>query len=1082
MPVAAGAIRASVICVVSFLLLCVAASAQSSNGTLVGVVTDPTGASVPAASVKVASVQYGVTRESHTDAVGAYRIEGLQPGTYFVTFTATGFSLLTVNEVVIQGSVTTTVNGGLKLGSSSITVTVEAGANQAIDTQSGALGESFGQVEVANLPYASFNPAELAFTLPGVQDTPQGLGGSVNATFSRGISFSVDGSRPRANYFLMDGQDNNNYQLMGQGYPPNDIGLIQDFTILTNSYSAQYGHGGGAVANYITKSGGNDFHGAAWEVVNNSVLQANEASNKFLGLPKPMEVENVFGFDVGGPAIKDKLFFFGTAQWDRDRQRATGTQFALPDANGIATLTSLASTNPNAKIFLESLGGLQSPSGPACKSGTFNENPGPGFPSIEMCLFARSHVPVVGNDRVWSFRMDFHPTAADTITGDFLRENEIVTPAFLSLPPFDAYQGRTASFLRGQWSRVLSPTLLNEFRFSYTDVNEIFSPLPSTLAGPLGSLPLLQFTGLTKLPTLGINGSFPSQGAHKSTEIQEAVTRTWGKHTFLAGGDLTYLDVRDEAPFSSRGAITFLSGGGFDALGNFLGDFTGPSGSITKTFGNPFVSPTAWLYQPYFQDTWNVKQNLTLSLGLRYEYWGTLGNSLQFPAISSSVFGVPGATFPALYTAKQKPDRNNFAPRVSFAYTPNWGRRWFGDGQTVLRGGYGIFYDGLFTNIVDNTVASNPNATGQTIVGGAGRGQANALEQLASMTPTLSPAAISFTIPSNLVSPLMQQWNFDVQRALPAKFVLTISYVGSHGTRLFANQDLNPTVNFGARVNRNFGEIVVRSNSAKSSYHSGQLELERKLGTALTFRASYTYAKFLDDASEVYTITPSPTGFSQDLQCQTCDWGPSSYDRRHRFTVSYVWALPYASHNWLARALTDQWQWAGISTFETGTPNSVVDGFDNIGNGHFGARPNLSNPKQPITAIGIDGGNFLLGLTPGVDYSIPCLNSTAPFATCVQPASSFRFIIPAIGAGNLGRNAVYGPGQVYFDTSLQRTFPIPMKRLENQSLMFRAEFFNAFNHPNLFTPTYVMIDPNYAQAKNTVSGGREIKLWLKYSF
>jgi len=328
--------------------------AQTSNGTLVGAVTDQTGAVVPNVDVKAVSPQFGEVHEATTDTAGTYRLESLQPGIYSVTFTASGLAALRVGNVVISASVTTTVNGELQLGTVATTVTVEAGAAQVIDTQSGQLGESLGTMEIENLPYTSFNPAELALTLPGVQETES------NNNYTEGISFSVNGTRPRANNFLIEGQDDNDYGLQGQAYQPTNLGAIQEFTILTNAYSAEFGRGGGSVSNYIYKTGTNDFHAQAWEVNQDSAVAANDAANKFIGISRPLYVENTYGFDIGGPVMKDKLFFFATGQWDPIAQRATGSTFYYPTAAGVTTLQSLLPNN-NVQLLLSSLAGIVSP-------------------------------------------------------------------------------------------------------------------------------------------------------------------------------------------------------------------------------------------------------------------------------------------------------------------------------------------------------------------------------------------------------------------------------------------------------------------------------------------------------------------------------------------------------------------------------------------------------------------------------------------------------------------------------------------------------------------------------------------------
>ncbi len=1084
--------------------------AQSSDGTLVGVVTDESGAAIPNATVKVISPQYGALHQAVTDSVGAYRMDALQPGTYTVTFSAPGFAELQVGSVILSGSVTTSVNGNLKIGTTSKTIVVEATAGQVIDTQSGQLGESLGTHEIENLPYTSFNPAELAMTLPGVQDTES------NNTFSNGINFSVNGTRPRANNFLIDGQDDNDWSIAGQAFQPNNIGAIQEFTVLTNSYSAEYGRGGGSVSNYIYKSGTNSFHGEAWEVNQDSAFAAIPAQSKFIGNDtNPLFIENTFGFDLGGPVVKDKLFAFGTVQWDPTAQRAQGSSFDLPTASGIATLQGLL-PNPNVQLLLNALNGLTAngqiqpisvPLGPGSNGidrGSVNES-----------LFAITGQRVEGTDTNWNVRLDYHTGPNDVMSGSFIRQSSSLLPDFFNnpgaLPEFNSQQAGTTNVFRGGWTHTFSPAMVNELRFSYTNIGFSFNFPASSLSGPLADIPAIGFGPDANLPSLGLITGLPQGRAHHIEQVQDALTYTHGRHTIKGGVDVTFVAVTDQIPFNNRGEINYFMGGTFteapgqpfptgtfSSLANFVDDFTGGTpGVVSKQFGNPTITPNITMYAPYVQDTYRVKENLTLTAGLRYEYWGTLGNTVQFPSIQQGLgFGVAGATFPGSFGASQQPNTNNFGPRLGFAYTPHWGERFFGHDATVIRGGYGIFYDGLFTNIVDNTAAESPNANGATLNGGAAntpsRGVPNAMAALASINAIPSSLNLIETMKSNLKNPLTQQWNLDLQRELPGRLIVTAAYVGTRGERLFVNQDFNPgTGSFNADgstvlSNPNFGEILVRTNGANSWYNAAQLEVERRFHTDLTLRASYTFSKFLDDGSEVFTTTTSGlSSFSQVLTNQLSDWGASTYDRRHRLVVSYVWALPYARANWLERALTDRWQWSGIATFDSGSPDSPYDGFDNQGNDHPNTRPDLSNPKQPLSATGIDGTQLGLTTVPGTFFPLSTCFFGNPGTCAPEPASSFHFIIPAFNGltpGTAGRNSIYGPGQWFFDTSISRRFPIPMGKLENQAIEFRTEFFDAFNHANLFTPSYDLISSQYDNTAATVAGGRTIKFWLKYSF
>ena len=782
--------------------------AQTSNGTIAGSVVDPRGNSVPKADIKAISPQFGAVHETQTDSAGTYRLESLQPGVYNVTISATGFTPLQVSGVVVNASVTTTVNGKLELAAAKNIIEIQAPASQVIDTQSGQLGATLNNQEVTQLPYFSLNPAELAFTLPGVHDTPQGFGGGPNTAFTNGIEFSVNGTRPRANNFLIDGQDDNDYGIAGQAYQPVNVGAIQEVTILTNAYSAEFGRGGGSVTNYIYKSGTNAFHGDLWEINRNSALAAIPAQDE-IGSPvtkNPFDNENTFGFDVGGPIKKDKLFFFGAAQWDRERLAATGPVFKFPTAAGIAALKSLYPNNANVNLFLQAIGNQVSPGlndGTYIDSGSGNACPtslaSPAAPAcIPIADFQVHNVETAANAVDWNVRLDWQAGDRDKLTGSYIRDNSTLTPDNFAnpnaLPGFQTQQGGPSQLLRGQWIHTVSSKMVNELRFSYSSIDFGFDLTPATLANPLANIPWIQFGNDIDFPAIGIDNSYPQGRAHKTWQAQDAISYSTGRHTVKGGVDITFLNVHDTLALNTRGSITYNFGGGFTSLGNFIQDYTGQDpGTFSKGFGNPNLNSSVTMYAPYIEDVWRVKDNLTLNLGLRYEYWGAIANSLQYPAINLGLgFGIPNTTFPDSFATPQTPDKKNFAPRISFAYTPHWGRFLFGENKTVFRGGYGIFCDGLFSNIIDNTAESQPNTLGGSIAPQSGQGTG-----MASTIPGISTAPNPFltleTMASNLHNPMTQQWNVDVQRELPLALVMTLAYVGTKGTHLFVNQEFNPS-------------------------------------------------------------------------------------------------------------------------------------------------------------------------------------------------------------------------------------------------------------------------------------------------
>jgi outer membrane receptor protein involved in Fe transport len=1103
----------AVVCLaLSMALGAISASAQSSNGTIVGTVTDKSGAAVPKAKVKGSSSDLGIVRESETDSTGSYRLENLPPGRYTVTVVADGFSQFQATKVDVKGSFEVTVNAGLDIGSLTNTIVVEASAGQELQTESGSLGAEISQQEVHDLPFFSGNPVELVLTQPGVQD---GNG----FAFTNGMGFSVNGTRPRANNFLIDGQDNNDNSINGQAFQTTNLGAIQEVTVLTNSYSAEFGRGGGSVTNEIMKGGTNSYHGEAWWQNRNNSFAAISPQAALGGQTVvPRDNENVFGFDFGGPVKKDKLFFFGSAQWDRDYSAAGAVALpvTIPTAAGIATLNSLL-PNPNVQMLLDSLGGLVAP--------TSNGNPialgagsnGIDRGSVDVGDFTRSQGSVVSLTREWEVRLDYNPTSVDSLRGSYRRTDASFSPDFFNfptnLPPFDTQQGGPAQAFTGVWNHTFSPRALNELRFSYSNISFSFAPTAAALGSPVASIPAITF-GQSPLPTIGIPTGIPQFRGHKSYQFQEALTYTFGRHTFKFGGDIDYLQVDDGVPFNSRGTITFnqtkdptTGNTQFTDLANFIDNFTGPSGAVSINFGNSEVQPFVGVYAPYVQDTWHVKPNLTLDLGLRYEYWGTVGNILPFPTLDTSIFpqGLPGAVFPNYLSTKQQGDKNNFAPRLGFSWTPKFGRRFFGNDKTVIRGGAGMFYDGIFTNILDNSASTVPNVQGGTIIAPAitapnapPRGLADATGLLAGVQPIANPTASLDTMSTHVLNPVTYQWNLNIQRELPGGFILTTAYVGTRGEHLFANQQYNPIdPTTGIRMNSTLGDVLVRDNAGDSNYHSAQLTVDRKFKRGFLMRGAYTYSKLIDDASEVFTTTGF-SSFSQNLFDQKADYGLSAYDRRHRFVMTYIWDLPYR-HNPESGAMkvlsyvTRDWQWAGTMTIQSGAPETITDGFDNNGDGRSADRPDLANPAVPInyssacmtatpassncnTGVGFsfDGVHF-------VDFntSFGADPNTGAFTASKD---QFRYVVINGQLGDVGRNTFIGPGQWFYNTSVQRSF----RFLEHQSLTLRMELFNAFNHPNLFTDggvnSFSLANSNFMNVDSTINGNRQVKFWLKYSF
>jgi len=1077
------------------------AAAQTSNGAIVGTITDPSGAAIVGATVNVTNTDLGsFKRTTKTDGSGAYRIDSLLPGKYKVSVQATGMQQFDEDGVEVRASLSSTVNASLTLGPVTQVVSVEASTGAELQTQSGELSNNLGQAELKELPLAGLNPIELVLTVPGVQGVDN------RDSLTNGVGFSVNGTRPRANNFLQDGQDNNDNSIQGQAFLQTNEEAIREVTVLTNSYSAEFGRGGGSVTNVIFKSGTNSFHGSAFETNRNSDLAGVPAQSAFAGITKnPFDNENIFGFTIGGPIKKDKLFAFGSSQWDRDRSSAAAATniLSLPTAAGIATLQSLG-PNPRVDFLIAALGGLRGGTTGVTTIALGPDANGNPRPAVQVADVQRSQGSVASNDRQWSVKLDYLASPSDTLTARYFRDDNTLAPDFFNqpsaLPGLDSEIAAVSFNFGFSWTHTLSSRAVNELRWSYGQFNLEFAPTAQTLANPIFNAPAVSITDLLgptgQSPSFGFLTGLPQGRGHNTYQFQDALSYTLGRHNIKVGGDVALLTVRDVSPIDNRGLFTVRPGGGFRGLANYIDNFTGQGGSIDHVFGNPTTLPFLATYAPYVQDAWHLRPNVTLNLGLRYEYESTPENTLPFPAVDTRLgFGLGGtANFPGVFQSPQLANKRNFAPRAGLAYTPHFWKRLLGQDKTVFRLGYGIFYDQFFTNILDNTATSSPNAVDAFANAGRGRGIANASTVFANFSSAPSPFGAVATIATNLRNPLTQQWNVDIQHELPGNFILTAAYVGTRGERLFVNQDFNSGTNQVdangnlIRLNPNLGPVTVRTNAGDSIYHAGQLTLDRKFSHGLLLRGAYTYSKFIDDTSEIF-ITSGLSSFSQNTFNEAGDRGLSAFDRRHRMVLTYVWDLPYVhrSGNVLASVLqevTRGWETSGIFTWSTGAPETFNDGFDVNGDGHGGNdRPNLGNPAAPLTAIGIDGTQLGLTNTPGTYFGPniqDCLNGAS---TCVAtPTSKLHFLIPASGLGNVGRNTFISPGFQTYNLNVQRTIKLPARHLEGQQILFRGEFLNAFNHPNLGIPSLNLISSNFLNEAGTINGGRQIRILIRYSF
>lgn len=974
---------------------------------------------IPGAQIRAKDVQGTERRTVESGPNGQYRIDAITPSTYIVVVSAPGFKPKEVDGVSVPGTIVTSQNITLEVGSAQTTVSVASSGAQ-IQTENGELSQTISTAEVAKLPINSLNPIDLVLTQPGVAAVAN------RDAFTNGSGFSVNGLRPRANNFLIDGFDNNDQEIAGQALQPQNLEAIKEVTVLRNSYAPEFGRGGASVTNVIYRNGTNDFHGSLWERYTGSAFNALTSEEKRSGLTStPRDVDNTFGFAVGGPAIKNRLFIFGSSQWHRIFGSEAGNTLILPTAQGVADLQAIAGANPNANILLNSLGEL------SAASPTSNINVGNRAGCGSPCFIPVGSVvrtPTQQNPAYeYIVRGDYTATERDTILARFIGAQQSLTPDLFAnanaLPTQDSQQGGPARNLGIYWTHVFRPTVVNEARFTAQQINFTFAPITATTANGLYALPNLTIAGFTG-PTFGSpDPSIPQGRGHDNYGYQEALSWSFGGHSVRVGADINHLAIADLIPFDARGTASFVSGGSCSSIGlgtctglaNFLDNFTGPSGDAGKQFGTPSISFGQTTQAYYIQDAWKVRPAFTLTYGVRYEYFARPFNALSYPAVQLGTV----LTDPINKRVLQAGDKNNWAPRLGFAWNP-------GGGNTVIRGGAGIFYDGFFTNIEDNVASTAPNTLGGLLTApNSGRGLAGAIGLATSVTPTLNPRAAVSVIDSRTVSPMTYQWNVNIQRELPWSFLTTIAYLGTRGERLFLNQEINPGVN-GVRVNPARGSIGARTNTGDSVYHALQAKLVCRFQHGFLLEVAYTYSKAIDNGSEIF-VNSGGSSYAQDTFNLRAERGVSAFDRPHRGAVTWVYFLPSRSGDagWhsVAYQLIRNWTVSGTAQLQSGAPDTIYfGGLDENGDlRSTNDRPDVANSRAPInysndclnSTTCITGVGLLLANGNYVDY-----NTRTP-----GTRDQFRYIAVNGRPGNLGRNTFRNVWTRDYSLAVERIFP-----------------------------------------------------------
>ena len=1061
------------------------------TGSISGTVEDPAGAVV--AGAKVTATHLATNREytAETTSTGNFNLRVLPPGQYDVRVEAKTFRTFKSVGVTVAVSNDTSMGAvKLELGASTETVTVE-GAAPLIETTTDQITNTFDTQKATTLPIGN-NFDTLALFLPGV--SPVGDAGFSNVN---GEAFSSNGQRGRANNFQIDGQNNNDNSIAGPSIFFGNQDAIQEIQVITN-YSAEYGRNMGSVVNYITKQGTNQFHGTAfefWQGNTFSSLDNEDKSPLFSGAngnfcapgqafdPNsptcskpvvPQYVDNRFGGSIGGPILKDKVWFFGSANFERQRTGGSPSSSGgiVPTANGIQQLLAAFPNSP--------AGPLEAAIGPA----VITKQGNPKFSNIQNVLITDQIDPNTGsafdctavptpagctpiefgtitrfapgpfNDYEATGRVDVKVTSKDNVFGRYVFQqtisdgvnfgNGIDVGDWQSVPGRDQQIGL-------DWVHNFSTTLLNQARFSYSRARFFFeegSVSSCNDKNPLGCPADIIMLNFNNHPwdatTFGVAAGFPQGRIINVYQVQDNLTLSRGRHLLKFGGE--YDKQRSPNVFlPNNNSIYFFGSFGDIAANNPL--------QTRITVGSPNLPFHEKDVAGYFQDDWRVKDNLTLNLGLRWEWNEQAINLLHDRTVAAQASSNPlwDNSFPASQTTVPHVPQalHNFSPVVGFAWTPHIFNGVFGTDKTVIRGGFRIAYDPSFYNMFLNVATSSPSVNAvQTVAPLPPSGNFQGAEILPFLqangfvdTTGINPGVKNHTtVAPNFHNPYSEQWNVGIQRSINSKIVAEVRYVGNHAVGQFQTVNGNPALsdliaggfsnlippgltpcpdptqpggNSQGYANCNFRRVVERGNFAWSKYNGLQSELRIGGWHGLSSTLSYTYSRTFDNASEVYsTISGGNTvSFAQNpFNTDRGERGVSGINFPHVLGLTFVYEIPFAKaqHGFVGHALGG-WQMSSTYRFNVGQPYTTIQ-FHNSGSlcdhsstmsGTYDAcRPILGDASLPLSSAGrycdgtantcTDASANALPLGTLVSFTDPCFAPTTPCA--VSPISGAHWI------------------------------------------------------------------------------------------
>jgi outer membrane receptor protein involved in Fe transport len=1032
------------------LSICVGPSfAQAVGAGIQGTITDTTGAVIGSAKVTVRNIATSAARELVTDDAGRFHIPVLPPGEYEVHISAKGFQTINRRGIHLTVGQNVVLDVALSPGQVATEVTVVADATT-INTTSAAMSGLVSDKQIRDLPLNGRSFQQLALLQTGV--TPALAAGS-DVVGGRAPKISINGARPEHNNFLLDGTDINNVY----NKTPSSVGgvllgveAVLEFQVLTNAYSAEFGRSAGGVINAVTRSGTNDLHGSLFEFHRNSALDAKNYFDRASD-PVPAFKRNQFGGTVGGRLHKDKTFFFVAYESLIERLGITGLT-AVPDENarrGVIAGQAAFTVNPDAKVLLETLFPL--PNG---------RNLGGG---IAEYFFSRSQPT---NEHFIQGRIDHRFSEHDTLFGRYTFDNGNVDRWASSTPPAAFTKERSRNqYLTIEAQHSFSGALLNTLRLGFNRSVQLAESV-RTVELPASSLfvpgePMGFITVRGVANDIGGDFRLPRFDRLNNYQLSDSLFWTKGAHALRFGFQGQRIHF-NQFSYSQLGGIAT-----FNNVTAFLRGQVGQFDFVLPQAQDGVRGYRQWLLGFFVQDDYKVKPNLTLNLGLRYEF-ATVPTEVQDRI--SNLRTVTDAKVTVGNPWHSNPALKNFAPRLGLAWDP------FKDGKTSVRAGFGIFHDQILPKYYVFSGALNPPFMVRTSL-------TNVNLPLAPITATKNPGNVLpalQTINFDLQSAYIMQYNLSIQRSLPGDVEVTIGYAGSRGNHLIrlgdANlapyQILNGRTVFQPQLGRrnpNFSGIFQRVSDAQSFYNSAQLSVIKRYSSGFRAQLSYTFSHSVDDASGI-----NSQDFNNNVQYvsnwyqRTTDRGLSAFAVKHNLTANWTYDLPFAREaEGVTAVLFKGWQVNNIIALASGPPFTVRLGFNRSGN--LNTTSFSANDRPDVVA----------GVNPIIGRPDQYLDIRA-------------FALPPLNTqGNLGRNTFIGPGLVAIDASLSKMFQVG----ESRTLQLRAEVFNLPNHPNFAIPSGLTsftnagsataapsVSPTFGKITSTTTTSRQIQLGLKFTF